>query len=88
MNWLKPSIEATETRYIVAILDVEYENETCEEMHILSFDGIKNRWNIKNIGGFSTIALSDLKYYIPLPRHPNDLMCLVKELPLKDSSKD
>ena len=87
MEWLKPSIRATESRYILAIIDVEYDDETCEEMHILTFEGIRNRWRDER-GGIGTIMLSDLKYWIPVPPNPHDLNCLVKELPLRDSSKD
>lgn len=111
MQWLKPSIEAANHRYILAVIYVEYEDETCEEMHILAFDGIRNRWKYKNEGGIGTISLSDLKYYIPIPvspinpkllshpmpraikeffcpDQPYDITCLVKQLPLRDSSKD
>ena len=71
MQWLKPSIEATNHRYILAVIYVEENEDSYEEMHILTFDGIRNRWKAEN-GGIGTIRLKDIKYWIPIPELPKD----------------
>ena len=71
MNWLKPSIEATKSRYILGIINVEYEDDICEEIHILTFNGLRNRWQDKN-SFRNDIMLSDIKWYIPIPELPKE----------------
>jgi hypothetical protein len=71
MEWKKPSIQAAAHRYILAIVKIEYEDEITEEMHLLSFNGIKNRWRGHN-STCEEIKLSDIRLWIPVPDLPKE----------------
>ena len=70
MEWKKPSIETTKHRYIVAVIKEEYEDcEVKEEMYILSFNGLSNRWH-KKYEGTGDIMLKDIILWLPIPELP------------------
>jgi len=71
MNWLKPSIEATNHPYILAIIFIEENEDSYEEINILTFNHLRNRWQDKN-SHRNDIMKSDIKYYIPIPEIPKD----------------
>ena len=67
-NWLKPTVEITKHRYIVAIVDIDIfiEDEPELEMLMLYFDGIKNRWHEKR-GRIRDIEYKLIKKWMPIP---------------------
>lgn len=66
MEWRAPSIEATEHPYILAVVKIGdgYDDDgEHEEMFILTFDGITNRWS----NDHSHFTFDDIVEWMPIP---------------------
>ena len=62
MEWKEPSIEATEHKYIIALVDVKDEDgELNRNLLLLDFDGIRNKWNTVGCG-WSGVKLNNIIY--------------------------
>lgn len=69
-EWKKMFIEATNHRYIVGIyMKFDEDDEPKQNMNILHFNGIHNRWRVVN-GTIQDLMMKDILWYIPLPEIP------------------
>lgn len=71
MEWRKPSVEAKEHKYIIALAKVENEyGKDPRKLLFLRFYGIRNSW-FTGEADYIEIKLSDIIYWFPRPELPD-----------------